>query len=62
MVLDLKMPGMDGITTFKEIKKLQLLPAETLILTGHGAIDTAMEAVGSILFYAPHTEKYPGAG
>ena len=45
MILDLNMPGMDGITTFKEIKKLQLLPTETLILTGHGAIDTAMEAV-----------------
>jgi DNA-binding NtrC family response regulator len=45
MVLDLKMPGMDGITTFKEIKKLQLLPTGTLILTGHGAIDTALEAI-----------------
>ena len=44
MVLDLKMPGMDGITTLKEIKKLQL-SVETLILTGHGAIDTALEAM-----------------
>ena len=44
VVLDLKMPGMDGITTLREIKKLGLF-TETLILTGHGAIDTAMEAI-----------------
>jgi len=43
VVLDLKMPGMDGITTLKEIKRLGLF-TETLILTGHGSIDTAMEA------------------
>ena len=43
-VLDLKMPGMDGITTLKEIKKLGLF-TETLILTGHGSIDTALEAM-----------------
>ena len=44
VVLDLKMPGMDGITTLKEIKKLDLF-TETLILTGHGSIDSAMEAI-----------------
>jgi len=44
VVLDLKMPGMDGISTLKEIKKLGLF-TETLILTGHGSIDTALEAI-----------------
>jgi DNA-binding NtrC family response regulator len=44
VVLDLKMPGMDGITTLKEIRKLGLF-TETLILTGHGSIDTALEAI-----------------
>jgi DNA-binding NtrC family response regulator len=44
VVLDLKMPGMDGITTLKQIKKLGLF-TETLILTGHGSIDTALEAI-----------------
>jgi DNA-binding NtrC family response regulator len=44
IVLDLKMPGMDGITTFKEIGKMGLF-AQTLILTGHGSIDTALEAI-----------------
>lgn len=44
VVLDLKMPGMDGITTLREIKKLGHF-TETLILTGHGSIDTALEAI-----------------
>jgi DNA-binding NtrC family response regulator len=44
VVLDLKMPGMDGITTLKQIKKLGLF-TETLILTGHGSIDSALEAI-----------------
>ena len=44
VVLDLKMPGMDGIATLKEIKKLGL-PTQVLILTGHGTIDTALEAI-----------------
>lgn len=44
VVLDLKMPGMDGLTTLKEIKKLGLF-SETLILTGHGSIDSALEAI-----------------
>jgi DNA-binding NtrC family response regulator len=44
VVLDLKMPGMDGITTLKEIQELGLF-TETLLLTGHGSIDTALEAM-----------------
>jgi len=44
MVLDLKMPGMDGLMTLKTMKKLGR-SVETLILTGHGSIDTALDAV-----------------
>ena len=44
MVLDLKMPGLDGISTLKETKKLQL-HTQILVLTGHGAINTALEAM-----------------
>ena len=44
MVLDLKMPGMDGMTTLREMRKLDLL-TETLILTGHGDVGTALEAM-----------------
>jgi DNA-binding NtrC family response regulator len=43
VVLDLRMPGMDGLTTLKEMKK-QGLFTQTLILTGHGSIDSAIEA------------------
>lgn len=44
IVLDLKMPGMDGLTTLKEIQKLGLF-TQTLMLTGHGSIDSALEAM-----------------
>ncbi len=44
VVLDLKMPGMDGIATLEEIEKLSL-PTEVLILTGHGSMDTAFKAI-----------------
>lgn len=44
VILDLKMPGIDGIVTLKEIKKLDTF-TEILILTGHGSIDTATEAL-----------------
>jgi DNA-binding NtrC family response regulator len=43
-VLDLKMPLMDGITTLQQMKKLNLL-TEVLILTGHGSMDTAFQAI-----------------
>jgi len=44
MVLDLKMPMMDGITTLQEMKKLNLF-TKVLILTGHGSMDTAFQAI-----------------
>jgi DNA-binding NtrC family response regulator len=44
MVLDLKMPGMDGIALLHEMRKLGLF-TEVLVLTGHGSIDTALEAI-----------------
>ena len=44
MVLDLKMPVMDGITTLQQMKAINLL-TEVLILTGHGSMDTAFQAI-----------------
>lgn len=44
MVLDLKMPGMDGMTALREMKKRNL-SVQTLVLTGHGDIGTALEAI-----------------
>ncbi|MFO7985138.1 MAG: response regulator [Desulfatiglandaceae bacterium] len=42
-VVDLKMPGMDGVETQLKLKKLQPF-LQTIVLTGHGAIDTALES------------------
>jgi DNA-binding NtrC family response regulator len=41
IILDIKMPGMDGIETLKEIKKSHPL-VEVIMLTGHGTIETAI--------------------
>jgi DNA-binding NtrC family response regulator len=44
IILDIKMPGMDGIETLKEIKKRYPL-IEVIMLTGHGTIETAIEGM-----------------
>jgi DNA-binding NtrC family response regulator len=44
VVLDIKMPGMDGIETLMEIKKKHPI-VEVILLTGHGAIDTAVQGM-----------------
>jgi len=43
-VIDVKMPGIDGIETLKQVKKIQ--PAmEIVMLTGHASIESGMEAM-----------------
>jgi DNA-binding NtrC family response regulator len=44
VILDIKMPGMDGIETLKEIKKRHPI-VEIILLTGHGTIETAVEGM-----------------
>jgi len=44
VILDVKMPGMDGIDTLKEIKKGYPL-AEVVMLTGHATVETAIEGM-----------------
>jgi DNA-binding NtrC family response regulator len=44
VVLDIRMPGMDGIDTLKEIKKLYP-NVEVILLTGHGSTETAVEGM-----------------
>jgi len=44
VILDIKMPGMDGIETLREINKRFPL-AEVIMLTGHGTIETAVEGM-----------------
>jgi DNA-binding NtrC family response regulator len=42
-IVDLKMPGLDGITVMERLKQLQPF-VEVLMLTGHGSHDSAWEA------------------
>ncbi|CAM3982906.1 sigma-54-dependent transcriptional regulator [Mesobacillus zeae] len=43
-VYDIRLPGMDGISLLKETKSIQV-DMEVIMLTGHGTIDTAIEAM-----------------
>ncbi|UCH22265.1 MAG: response regulator [Deltaproteobacteria bacterium] len=44
VILDVKMPGMDGIETLREIKKSYPL-AEVIMLTGHATVETGIEGM-----------------
>lgn len=44
IILDLAMPGIDGLETLKRIKAKQP-EAEIIILSGHGSIKTSIEAM-----------------
>jgi DNA-binding NtrC family response regulator len=44
VVLDVKMPGLDGVETLREIKKSWPL-VEVLMLTGHASVDSAIEGM-----------------
>jgi two-component system, OmpR family, response regulator len=44
IVLDLKMPGLDGMATLKQIKKRQP-QVEVIILTGHGSMDSGIDGI-----------------
>jgi DNA-binding NtrC family response regulator len=44
VILDVKMPGMDGIETLREIKKAYPL-VEVIMLTGHATIETGIEGM-----------------
>ena len=42
IVLDIRMPGMDGLAALAEIKKINP-EVEVIILSGHASMDAAME-------------------
>ncbi len=44
VILDVKMPGMDGIEALKEIKRKFPL-VEVVMLTGHATVETAIEGM-----------------
>jgi DNA-binding NtrC family response regulator len=44
VILDVAMPGLDGIATLREIKKFKPL-TEVIMLTGHATVETAIEGM-----------------
>ena len=46
VILDVKMPGMDGIATLKEIKR-QFPMIEVIMLTGHATVESAIDGLKS---------------
>jgi two-component system, OmpR family, response regulator CpxR len=44
VILDVLMPGRDGVEILREIRELKPL-VEVMMLTGHGTIDTAIEGL-----------------
>lgn len=49
VVLDVKMPGMDGIAAIKEIKRRHPM-AEVILLTGHADLEASAEGMASGAF------------
>jgi len=44
VILDVKMPGMDGIETLREMKKAHPLK-EVIMLTGHATVESAIDGM-----------------
>lgn len=44
VLLDVKMPGMDGIQTLREIKKIAPL-VEVVMLTGHASVESGINGI-----------------
>ncbi|HUX10491.1 MAG TPA: response regulator [Terriglobia bacterium] len=57
VVLDVKMPGMSGLDTLREIKKMHNL-VEVIMLTGHASLEAAIEgmAVGAFDYLMKPTQ------
>lgn len=49
IVLDVQMPGKNGVETLKEIKKIEQL-SQVIMLTGHATVKTAIQGMKSGAF------------
>lgn len=45
VITDIRMPHMDGISLLRKIKNSNIQPAEVVIITGHGDVDSAIDAL-----------------
>jgi len=45
IITDIKMPGMNGIELMRRVKSTENIDAEILVITGHGDMDIAVQAV-----------------
>ena len=52
VILDIKMPGMSGIDVLRRIKE-RSRESEVIMITGHGGVETAIEAMRGGAFGAP---------
>jgi two-component system, NtrC family, response regulator AtoC len=46
VITDLRMPGADGIKIIKTCRE-QVIPPEVIVITAHGSVDTAVDAMKS---------------
>ena len=44
IILDIRMPGMDGISVLREVKKIKPL-IEVILLTGHATVESGIEGM-----------------
>jgi DNA-binding NtrC family response regulator len=44
VILDIRMPGIDGIATLREIKRIKPL-VEVIMLTGHGSVESGIDGM-----------------
>ena len=44
VLLDVKMPGMDGVETLREIKRIKPL-VEVIMLTGHASVESGLDGM-----------------
>ena len=58
VLTDIRMPGMDGLEVLKQVKAMQP-EAEVIIITGHGDIDAAIEAL-AVWRFRLHQQTGPG--